>query len=111
VRLEGGSYQEQSLFADCLHELVGEVDNPRYLILRRDRSLGYERRDYHPVPLLLGVRKERARLLYQAWRRRVGPGELVYTRAPESRGLLLQARARSFATAARRAARRVDRWT
>ncbi len=59
----------------------------------------------------LGLNKERAQALLRFWTRRVGPSQLIYTRTAEGRGLLLEARGRSFATAvARDEYERQDRW-
>jgi hypothetical protein len=68
------------------------------------------RKDYHAVPACLGVKKEFAELLLQASRRRVGPAELVYTRATDDRSILLHARPRAFSNAAERSAERLERW-
>ncbi len=111
ISLEGGTYHEQSLFADCLREIVGPVENPRYLIVRSDGRFRTQRKDYHAVPMRLGARKEDAQLFLQAWLKRVGPAELVYTRSSEHRPMLLRARARAFSNAMQRVSpRRVDRW-
>lgn len=110
ISLNGGTYQEQSVFADCLREIIAPIENPRYLIVRSDTRFGTRRKDYHAVPARLGARKEDAQLFLEAWIRRVGPAELVYTRSAENRPLLLHARARAFSNAMQRVSRRVDRW-
>jgi hypothetical protein len=48
--------------------------------------------------------------MLKAWQRRVGKAELVYTRTPENRRLLLRARARAFSAAFGHDVRRMDRW-
>ena len=66
--------------------------------------------DYHAVPALLGARKQTANLLYDAWSKRVSPGELIYTRQAGGRELLLKARARTFANNYVNETERIDRW-
>jgi hypothetical protein len=113
VNLGGGSFRDQSLFADCMREIVSPIENPRYLIVREANWFGFKRRDYHAVPLCLGVKKEYAELFLKAWQRHVGPAQLVYTRSAENRKLLLRARVRAFSAGANdaaRAAERTDRW-
>lgn len=111
VHLEGGTYYERSLFADSIAEILGEVASPRYLLVRGGRSpLGHRVYDYHSVPQLLAIRKERAEQMARSWRRRVGPTELVYTRTAATKRVLLRARARSFATVSRKATARLERW-
>ena len=106
VALIGATFYEQSLFADSLNELLGPLESPRYMITRREGK----KIDYHAVPALLGARKQTANLLYQAWLKRVSPGELIYTRQTDGRSLLLKARARTFANNYVNDTERVDRW-
>jgi hypothetical protein len=110
VALGGADFYRQSLFADCLGETLGAIENPRYLVTRRSLSRWFGRLDYHAVPQALAVKKELAELFLQAWQRRVGPAELIYTRSPETRRVLLKARARAFSSVIAKPARRLDRW-
>jgi hypothetical protein len=107
LSLGNADFYEQSLYADCLNELLGPVENPRYLLTRGD---GGRRRDYHAVPTPLGVRKSLATTFHRIWCKRLGPSELIYTRTPETRAVLLRARGRAFSTAMTPKAERVDRW-
>lgn len=111
VHLEGGTFRERSEFAVAIAEVLGEVDNPRYLVIRQGRNpLRRTVVDYHAVPFVLAVHKDRATVFAQAWKRRVGPTQLIYTRRDEGRAVLLRARTQSFASAARRSTRRLERW-
>lgn len=110
IMLSGGSYFEQSMFADCMAEVLGPIANPRYLITREARFLGIGRTDYHAVPTPLGSNKLYAEHFLRRWRQRVSPGELLYTRGEEGRAALLQARARAFSNATARRTERRDRW-
>ena len=99
LSLEGADFYTQSLFADAMEELLGPIDNPRYLISRQRKRRFWQQRDYHAVPAVLGNHKDKAMALHQAWKKRLGRGELIYTRVEEGRRLLLQARARAFSWA------------
>ncbi len=110
IMLAGGTFREQSLFADCMGEVLGEIGNPRYLITREGKKLGTKRRDYHAVPQILGINKERAESLLTSWHHWVGPADLLYTRVPEGRALLLKARAAAFSTIMERRSERRDQW-
>ena len=110
ISLGNGSFYEQSLFADALDEILGPIENPRYLLTRQKRRWRWQRRDYHAVPTVLGVKKRYAEILSQAWQRRVGETELIYARGREGRKLLLQARARAFSSAMAKKVERQDRW-
>jgi len=107
LSLGNADFYEQSLYADCLNELLGAVENPRYLLTRKDR---FSRRDYHAVPAPLGRKKELAAVFHRFWKKRLGPADLIYTRTPETRAMLLQARVRAFSTAMTPKSQRVDRW-
>ena len=110
LSLGNGSFYEQSLFVDAMDEVLGPIENPRYLLTRQKRRWFWQHRDYHAVPAILGVKKVYAETLYQAWLRRVGESELIYARGREGRKLLLQARARAFSTAMAEKVERLDRW-
>lgn len=119
VHLRGGSFYEQTLFADSMNELLGAIENPRYLITREATAWTMLRavpfvadQDVHAVPSVLAVNKSRAEGFLAAWRRNVTPGELVFTRREGGRRLLLAARARSFSTNWEGSgASRLDRWS
>jgi len=110
INLDGGTFHEKSVFADCMEEILGPIENPRYLLVRHGTTLGIRRKDYHAVPTRIGVKKEYATVLHQAWLKYVGKAELIYTRTSETRKTLLFARARAFSTATKTAIKRVDRW-
>jgi superfamily II DNA or RNA helicase len=110
VNLDGGTFHEKSVFADCMEEILGPIENPRYLLVRRGTTLGIKRKDYHAVPTRIGVKKEFATVFHQAWQRYVGNADLIYTRTAESRKTLLFARAKAFSGGTKKAVKRTDRW-
>jgi hypothetical protein len=109
LALGGGTFLEQSLFADSVHEAIGPIGNPRYLVTRRAR-FGRRRGDVHVVPQLLAGRREDAEQFHHAWVRRLGPADLLFTRSAEGRRVLLEARSRAFSTAFVPPGERLDRW-
>lgn len=110
IALGQGSFAEQSLFAECMHQVLAPVENPRYLIYRHEIRFGQIYLDFHAVPTVLAVRKNRAEYFLRAWQKRVCRAELIYTRNDEGRELLLKARVRAFSNARENLARRIDRW-
>jgi hypothetical protein len=110
IALAGGTFHECALFADSLEELLGAIENPRYLLTRPGTGWWRWRVDYHAVPSVLGGKKEKAVLMHMAWRRRLGPAKLIYTRTAEGRAVLLKARGRAFSSAFASGAQRYDRW-
>jgi len=108
--LQGGTTRERSIFLEALQELLGPVENPRYVLVRKSALGWFTRKDYHAVPKALGRNKESAQFLRRMWSLRVGPAQLVYTRTPEGRRFLLKARARSMAQSFQRRAERLKVW-
>jgi superfamily II DNA or RNA helicase len=110
ISLAGGTYRESNLFADAMQEVLGPVENPRYL-LTRGRAAGIpHRRDYHAVPRALATDKEKAVLFHRHWQWRLGRAELIYTRSEAGRRQLLKARTQTFSNSLQPRALRLDRW-
>ena len=110
VILTGVSRAAERQVMQAVAEILGPVQNPRYLLARRSR-LGVRRRlDYHTVPAALGARKETAERFAELWIARVGSSHLVFTRSAEGRRMLLRARASSFAAGFQRRVERRSVW-
>ncbi|WP_243141083.1 MULTISPECIES: DEAD/DEAH box helicase family protein [unclassified Lactonifactor] len=93
--LKGGTAREKDIFASCLQEFLGTVDNQRYLLYdRRQRRRGEQ---WFPVPSLFAKTKEEASLFHRAVAPSIGNYKLIYTRTPEGRRILLKARCYSYA--------------
>jgi hypothetical protein len=105
----GGTGIEQASFLRALREVLSPVDNPRYLLARR-RIWRVFREDYFAVPDVLARKKEFAEMFARRWNRLVGPVQLVFTRTPEGRKLLLRARNHSLSGAFQKRAERVSCW-
>lgn len=95
VYLKGGTEREKDVFAQCVCEMFGVVDNQRYLM----KAKGHVGRlcRYYCVPELFGKRREDAQLFVDCLRGYIGPYELCYTRSPQGRRELLEARVHAFA--------------
>jgi hypothetical protein len=108
--LKGGTTRERSIFLEALQEILGPLENPRYLLVRKTPLGPLMRKDYHAVPKVLARNKELAEHFARMWSRYVGPAELVYTRNEEGRRLLLRARANSLSAGFQRPAERIRSW-
>ena len=93
--LKEGTEREKDVFAQCVTEFFGEVDNQRYLL--KAKQHGPEICRYFCVPEVFGKRKEDAQLFVRCIEKYIGPYELVYTRNEAGRKELLEARIVSFA--------------
>ena len=109
--LEGGTTFEKSLYINALQEVIGKVDNPRYIIIRKSKLLAYiNQHDYHAVPEILGRNKKLAEYFRDRWSNFVGECELVFTRTIEGRKLLLKSRIKSLASQFDEEVEHVNKW-
>jgi len=110
VILRGASRGAERQVMQAIAEVLGPVQNPRYILVRRSRLGLRTRTDYHAVPAALGARKEWAETFAKLWNGRVGSSDLVYARTPEGRVTLLRARAKSLAAGMQRSVERRSAW-
>ena len=109
--LEGGTTFEKSTFIHALREIVIPIDNPRYVIIRKSRSLLFVRqKDYHSVPEILGRNKKLAEYFAKQWERLVGSCELIFTRTIDGRKLLLKSRMKSLSAQLDDKVEHVNKW-
>lgn len=106
LAVDGISRAGERMVMTALAELLGPVQNPRYLLERRSWIGPITRRDYHAVPAIIARRQQSAEAFQRLWKARIGSSKLVFTRTAQGRLILLRARARSFAAGFQR---RVDR--
>lgn len=100
----------ERLVLEAMADILGPVQNPRYLLVRRSWLGPRRRADYHAVPIVIGQRKEWADYFHRQWLAEVGSSRLVFTRTADGRLLLLKARARSFAAGFQRVVDRRSAW-
>jgi uncharacterized MnhB-related membrane protein len=110
IVLRGVTRSTERQVMQALAEVLGPVQNARYLLVRTSRFGLRQRMDYHAVPSALAAKKAWAETFAKLWRRRVGSSRLVYTRTPEGRRLLLRARAKSMAAGFQRVVERRSAW-
>jgi superfamily II DNA or RNA helicase len=110
IILHGASRATERTVMQAIAEILGPVQNPRYLLVRSSWLGPIRRTDYHAVPTALGSRKEWAEFFHREWRNQVGSSRLVFTRTPVGRLSLLRARARSFAAGFQRVVDRRSEW-
>lgn len=94
IYLSGGSGRDKALFAQCVKEFFGEVDNQRYLLVKEKGHSGLD--GFYCVPECFAKRKEDAEHFWECMKPYIGNYELVYTRNEKGRGLLLEGRVRAL---------------
>lgn len=119
--LEEARDEEAALFTQALHEVLGPLDRPRYVITRsvhaaRDTWLSmilpafvgryFQRRELrrvmlHAVPSVLARNKDLVAVFEAHWNRYVSPGEALYAHHGPGKELIAQARRQGWASKAR----------
>lgn len=95
--LEGGTTFDKSTFINALKEVIAPIDNPRYVIIRKNKFMLFvKHKDYHSVPEFLGRNKNLAEYFKNQWERLVGSCDLVFTRTLDGRKTLLKSRVKSL---------------
>ena len=92
-----------------IRELFGRI-RKRLAESRADLRVTVTLWDETTVPSVLGAERDLAEAFHEAWVRRVGAGELIYTRRAGGREVLLAARGRAFSNQFVDPAERLDRW-
>ena len=109
--LEGGTTFDKSTFINALQEVVAPIDNPRYVIIRKNKFMPFvKQRDYHSVPEILGRNKNLAEYFQNQWERLVGSCDLIFTRTIEGRKLLLQSRVKSLSAQFDNKVEHINKW-
>ena len=109
--LEGGTTFDKSTFINALQEVIAPIDNPRYVIIRKNRFMLFiKQKDYHSVPDTLGRNKNLAEYFQNQWEQLVGACELIFTRTIEGRKLLLKSRLKSLAAQFDDKVEHVNKW-
>jgi superfamily II DNA or RNA helicase len=109
--LDGGTTYEKSVFIKSLQEIIGKIDNPKYLIIRQSIFLKlFLQKDYHAVPEVIGRRKESANCFQEQWKLFVGNCKLVYTRNLKGRKMLVKSRMNSLSSEFEDRSERVNIW-
>lgn len=109
--LEGGTTFEKSTFVNSLKEIINPIDNPRYVIIRKNMFMMFlQQKDYHSVPEILGKNKKLAEFFENQWQRLVGSCELIFTRSIDGRKALLKSRVKSLSSQFEEKVEHVNKW-
>lgn len=93
LALGNASIREQNIFNTAMNELLGYIENPRYVLIMKNN---YEYS--FACPTLIGQKKENVELYIDYLKRNLAPFTYSYTRSEEGREILLKCRHKSFIT-------------
>jgi superfamily II DNA or RNA helicase len=109
-KIDGTTTIETRHFIEAMQEILGSVENQRYLLVRESYLGSILRVDYHPIPRVIGQNKKNALFFEKKWNRYVGGSKLVYTRSTEGRMTLLKARTQSLASNFKKKSEQLNVW-
>lgn len=95
IYLSGGTGRDKALFTQCVNELFGEIDNQRYILVKKGNYKGED--GFYAVPEVFGKKKEEAEHFYHCIKSYLGNYELIYTRSEAGRPYLLEGRIKAMA--------------
>jgi len=98
--LQDATMRDQNVFATAMKQLVGPIENPKYLLINAGPSLlrklvGLVFSESYAVPDVLSAKAD-ATVLAECVGRRLGDFELVYARSAKGRETLWKCRSKSY---------------
>ena len=94
IYLKGASMKEKEIFAQAVTEFFSPIENQRY-ILKASRKV-IDQTEYFAVPTMFEKRKADATAFLEHVQKSLGKYELIYTRNPQGRHILLEARIKAL---------------
>lgn len=95
IYLASVSGKDKQLFAQCIKQMMGEVDNQRYLLVNRKNRNALD--GFYCVPDCFATNKNDAELFAKCIKKVVDRYDLVYTRNEVGRKILLEGRTKALA--------------
>lgn len=95
IYLASNSSKDKQLFAQCIKQMMGEVDNQRYLLVNRKNRNALD--GFYCVPDVFAANKNDAEMFAKCIKHVVDRYDLVYTRNELGRKILLEGRSKALA--------------
>ena len=102
LRVSNLPQDETSAVVNAVREILDPIENPRYILVRRQTWKNLRQTDYHAVPSIISAKRETVEIFAGLWRKYVGDCDIVYTRNIEGRKLLLKAKGASYSSSFKR---------
>ncbi|MFR6318860.1 MAG: restriction endonuclease subunit R, partial [Streptococcus salivarius] len=94
IYLKGASMREKEIFAQTMAEFFAPIENQRY-ILKASHKVK-DQTEFFAVPSMFEKRKTEATAFLEHVQKTLGKYELIYTRNPQGRHILLEARIKAL---------------
>lgn len=111
VTCENLATEENNLLIKCMQEFLDPVDNPRYLLIKNDKFMKITPQiDYFSIPAIISAKKRDVDIFKKLWEKYIGKCEIIYTRNPQGRQILLKARKEAFSANKRKKSKKLSKW-
>ena len=97
--IAGATLHEKKIFSEAIREMLSTIDNPRYLLIKRNRLFFFTVSRYgqsYACPSVIGVRQENVDKLTRRLRQMSGSFAYIYTRSEKGRAALIKCRRHSY---------------
>ncbi len=98
LSLRNASVHDQNIFNTAMSEMLSPIDNPRYILIKKQVLTGYNHKFAFACPSAIGKKKEYVEVLAEKLRRSTGKFIPIYTRTEKGRAFILSCRKRSYIT-------------
>lgn len=98
VQLKNATIHDQNIFNTAMTEMLSMVENPRYVIIKKNFFGGFNYRISFACPSVIGRKKEYVDILSHNLKSSCGKFETVYTRKENGRKIILLCRRNSYIT-------------
>ncbi len=96
VSLVNATIHEQNVFNKAVSELLTPIDNPRYIVIKKNILGKYNYKYSFACPSIIGKNKNTAELFNKYLSNIIGKYELVYTRNENGRKFILKCKIKSY---------------
>ena len=94
IYLKGASMKEKEIFAQAVTEFFAPIENQRYILKASHKVI--DQTEYFAIPSMFEKRKTEATDILEHVQKTLGKYELIYTRNPQGRHILLEARIKAL---------------
>lgn len=96
VSLLDACTRERNVFDTAITEMLSPIDNPRYILIAKNKFDKYKYKLSFACPTEIGKKKEHVEILAKHLKNTTGNFDVVYTHREEGRKLLLKCKKRSY---------------
>ncbi len=98
ISLRNASIHDQNIFNTAMAEMLSPIDNPRYILIKKQMFSKYNYQYSFACPSIIGKKKEYVEILAEKLKYSTGKFVPIYTRNEHGRAFILKCRKGSYIT-------------